>query len=336
MVIRILSLFILWLNLSTTNNTAEPLSSPAKKPEIHLTHQQSNPSQQLQKNIKTNAHDTTTKTSRSNIWSALTDEFSLNHEVHKPEVQKQIKWIKKHPEYITHAAKQSKPYLYHILKELKKRNMPGELALIPIIESEFDPFSSSSAGASGIWQLMPKTAIEFGVIKSWWVDGRKSITPSTNAALNYLTYLHRFFHGNWILAVAAYDSGERTVSRAVKRSHRKQFWSLQLPHETKAYIPKLLALSEVIQHPERYHIQLPNIPEEPYFQEVEIGGRIDLNHIAKLAKIPSHDLLLLNPGFKTWSTLPSRPYKLLIPTTHIKDFNRNLANLPKYAKNGVK
>ena len=134
-----------------------------------------------------------------------------------------------------------------------------------------------------------------------------------------------FFHGNWILAVAAYDSGERTVSRAVKHSHQKQFWSLRLPHETKAYIPRLLALSEIIQHPKRYHIQLPNIPEKPYFQEVEIGRRINLNRVAKLAEMPPHDLIRLNPGIKTWSTQPSRPYKLLIPTKHLADFNRNMA-----------
>ena len=271
----------------------------------------------------------TTGQPQANIWDALTHEFSLNHETLKPEVQKQIKWIVKHPEYIQKIAKQSKPYLYHILNEIKKRNMPGEIALIPVIESEYDPFSSSSKGAAGLWQLMPKTALEFGVIKSLWVDGRKSIRSSTNAALNYLNYLHRFFHGNWILAVAAYDSGEHTVARAVKRSHAQRFWSLHLPRETTAYIPKLLALSEIIQHPQKYHIQLPYIPEKPYFQEVEIGGRIDVNHAAKLAEVPTHDLRLLNPGFKTWSTSPSKPYKLLIPTENIKDFNQNLANLPK-------
>lgn len=265
--------------------------------------------------------------SESNIWEALTNEFSLNHEIHHPEVQKQLKWIINHPDYLKKMTQQSKPYIYHILKEIKKHNMPGEIALIPMIESEYDPFSSSNKGAAGLWQLMPDTGAELGLRKDWWVDGRRSIGPSTDAALNYLDHLHRFFHGNWILAFAAYNSGEGTVSRAMRRNQQKQFWSLSLPHETKAYIPRLLALSEIIQNPKRYHIQLPEIAHEPYFKEVSVDKLIDINHAAKLTKVSSYDLHRLNPGFKDWSTQPYRPYKLLIPTEHVADFNRNLANL---------
>lgn len=260
------------------------------------------------------------------VWEVLTHEFSLNHEVHHPEVQKQLRWIINHPDYLKTMTQQAKPYLYHILSELKKRNMPGEIALIPMIESEYDPFASSSAGAAGLWQLMPHTGIELGLIRNWWVDGRRSIGPSTNAALNYLDHLHRFFHGNWILAFAAYDSGPKTVSRAVKHNRRNQFWSLRLPQETKAYIPRLLALSEIIQNPARYHVQLPHIPHTPYFKEVDIKN-LDLNHAAKLTKVSPYDLHRLNPGFKDWSTRPYRPYKLLIPTKNVQDFNRNLASL---------
>lgn len=265
----------------------------------------------------------------STVWDALTREFSLNHEVHHPEVQKQLKLIMKHPEAIRKMAEQSKPYLYHILSELKKRNLPGEIALIPMIESEYDPRASSNAGAAGLWQLMPETGADLGLTKNWWVDGRRSFGPSTNAALNYLTYLHHFFHGNWLLAFAAYDSGENRVKRAVKLSRKGQFWSLTLPHETKAYIPKLLALSEIIQNPKRYHVTLPAILEKPYFKEVDVSRAITLNSAAKLAEMPTQDVHRLNPGFKDWSTRPVRPYKLLLPTKHIDDFNRNFANLQK-------
>jgi membrane-bound lytic murein transglycosylase D len=197
-----------------------------------------------------------------------------------------------------------------------------------MIESEYDPFVKSSAGAAGLWQLMPHTGAELGIPKSWWVDGRRSIGPSTDAALNYLAYLHQFFHGNWKLAVAAYDSGPNRVSRAVKRNNKKsQFWSLSLPHETKAYIPHLLALSEIIQHPDRYNVQLPQIPHKPYFKEVEVDKHVNPSHAAKLAEVPAKDFRLLNPGFKDWTKHPSQPYKLLIPTEHVDNFYRNLANI---------
>jgi membrane-bound lytic murein transglycosylase D len=264
---------------------------------------------------------------KASSWDVLTDEFALNHEIQHPEVQKQLKWYKNHPEDVQKMADQAKPYLYHILNEIKKRNMPGELALIPMIESEYDPFASSNAGAAGIWQITPHTGMELGLTRNWWVDGRRSIGPSTNAALNYLNHLHHFFHGNWILAVAAYDSGEGRVSKAVKRGKKSLFWSLHLPHETKAYVPRLLALSEIIKNPARYHIRLPKIPHEPYFKEVNINNRIDINHAAKLTKTPNSDLHRLNPGFKDWSTRPSKPYTLLIPKEHVDDFYKNLANI---------
>lgn len=270
-----------------------------------------------------------------NVWEVIVKEFSLNHEVNHPAVQRQIKWLMNHPGYLNNLM-QAKPYIYHIVNELKKRNMPGELALIPMIESEYDPFCSSSAGAAGLWQLMPKTSVEYGGPKDWWADGRRSIGPSTDAALNYLNYLHRFFHGNWILAVAAYNSGEGRVGKAVKKAHQQRFWHLPLPLETKNYIPRLFALSEIIKNPKRYHVKLPDIPHEPYFKEVNLRKRLDLNHAAKLAEIPKHDLLQLNPGLKEWPAHTYRPYKLLIPTKKLADFNRNLANLSKTESAEVK
>lgn len=266
------------------------------------------------------------------LWEDLIRHFSLNHQVNNPAVRKQLKWIVNHPDYIKTLTKQSQPYLFHVYDELKKRNLPGELALIPMIESEYDPFSSSNKGAAGIWQIMPETARDLGLIRNHWVDGRKNFKPSTNAALNYLDYLHQFFHGNWMLAVAAYNSGEGTVKKAMRRSHRSLFWSLPLPRETKQYIPRLLALAEIIQNPMRYHIKLPILPQEPYLQEVEVKDHINLKKAAELAKIPSRDLYKLNPGFKDWSEKPSHSYKLLIPTKAVSTFKKNLAELSKIAK----
>lgn len=270
--------------------------------------------------------------SKPNVWDVLRSEFSLNHESTQPEVLTQIRWIVSHPSYIQRVAQQSEPYIYHIVTEIKKRKLPGELAIIPMIESAYDPFAYSGAGAAGLWQLMPGTGTDLGLKQDWWYDGRRSVRPATDAALNYLSYLHNFFNGDWVLAFAAYDSGEGTMARIIKNSRQTRrkinFWSLSVPQETRAYIPRLLALAEVIQNPRRYHITLPDIPHAPYFEEVNIGSQIDLNHAAQLAGISYKELIKLNPGYNRWATAPYRPYKLLIPADKADDFSRNLANLP--------
>lgn len=267
-----------------------------------------------------------------NVWDELRKQFALNHEVTQPEVQNQLRWLMTHPSYLRKLA-QSEPYMYHFLTEIKKRKMPGEIALIPMIESSYDPFAYSGAGAAGLWQLMPGTGTDLGLKQDWWFDGRRSIRPATDAALNYLLYLNKFFHGDWILAFAAYDSGEGTIARIIKNSGQTlghvHFWSLPVPNETKAYIPRLLALAEIIQNPQRYHVELPDIPHAPYFEEVNIGSQIDLSHAAKLAGISYQELIKLNPGFNRWATAPYRPYKLLIPADKVEDFSRNLAHFPQ-------
>lgn len=276
----------------------------------------------------------------SNVWDVLRAQLSLNHEVTQPEVAEQIRWLSAHPSYLQKVARQSEPYIYHILKEIKQRGLPGELALIPIIESAFDPFAYSGAGAAGLWQIMPNTGSELGLKQDWWFDGRRSIRPSTDAALNYLEYLNKFFNGNWILAVAAYDAGEGTLARVIKNTQRPgrpiNFWTLPLPRETKAYIPRLLALAEIIKYPTRYKVVLPSIPYYPYFQEVNIGSQIDLNHAAKLAGISYNQMIKLNPGYNRWTTAPNQPHKLLIPLEKVQRFNRNLANLPKEKRTSFK
>lgn len=269
-----------------------------------------------------------------NVWDVLRKEFMLNHEVTQPEVQHQLRWLISHPSYIHKLARQSEPYIYHIVTEIKKRHMPGEIALIPMIESSYDPFAYSGAGAAGLWQLMPGTGTDLGLKQDWWFDGRRSIRPSTNAALNYLTYLHDFFNGDWILAFAAYDAGEGALAKIIKSSPQAgrgkiNFWYLSVPQETRAYIPRLLALAEVIQNPQRYRVELPEIPHVPYFEEVNIGSQIDLNHAAKLAGISYKTLIKLNPGFNRWATAPYRPYKLLVPADKADDFRLNLANVPE-------
>lgn len=270
--------------------------------------------------------------STPSVWDVLRSQLTLNHEVTQPEVQSQLRWLISHPSYLQKLAR-SEPYIYHIITEIKKRNMPGEIALLPMIESAYDPFAYSGAGAAGLWQLMPGTGNNLGLKQDWWFDGRRSIRPSTDAALNYLTYLNKYFNGNWILAIAAYDSGEGTVSRAIKNSGQSprsiKFWTLPVPQETKAYVPRLLALAEIIKYPQRYRVTLPDIPHTPYFEEVNIGSQIDLSHAAKLAGMSYSELIKLNPGYNRWATAPYKPFKLLIPTDKVADFSRNLAHVPQ-------
>lgn len=229
-------------------------------------------------------------------------------------------------------ARQSEPYIYHIINEIKKKKLPGELALIPMIESGFDPFAYSGAGAAGLWQLMPGTGSGLGLKQDWWFDGRRSISQSTQAALDYFTYLKSYFQGNWLLAIAAYDSGQGKIHRALQAAgftrNRAEFWKLSVPKETRKYIPRLLAIAEVLQNPQRYNVNLPPIAYEPYFEPVEIGSQIDLNQAAKLADISYEELIRLNPGYNRWVTAPYKPFRLLLPKEKVQQFNEKLNELP--------
>jgi membrane-bound lytic murein transglycosylase D len=266
-------------------------------------------------------------------WTVVRQHFSLNHELYRPEVQAQIHWLVSHPKYLNKLS-QAEPYIYHIMSEIDKRHLPGEIALIPMLESAYNPLAYSGAGAAGLWQLMPQTGKELGVKGDWWIDGRRHIGSSTTAALNYFQYLNRFFHGNWLLAIAAYDCGEGNVKRKLNNSSTTQqsFWALPMPEETQIYVPRLLALSEIIAHPEHYRIKLPYIPHQPYFEEIHVNKQLDLNQAAQLAGMNFKDFLKLNPGFNHWKTSPNVPAKLLIPKQHVALFSSNLAKLTNFPK----
>ena len=267
------------------------------------------------------------------VWDVLRQQFKIDHHTHRPEVQEQITWLIQHPDYLKRFT-QSEPYIYHILSEIKKRNLPGEIALVPMIESAYNPFAYSHAGAAGLWQIMPKTGTDLGLKKDWWIEPRRSIAPSTDAALTYYTYLCKFFNGNWLLAFAAYDTGEGHVTRAIQHTNHVKtndaFWHLKLPQETKTYVPRLLALAEIINHPKRYHVDLPNVPYKPYFKEIDIGQQINLSHAAKLAGMSYQDFIQLNPGYNRWATAPYAPYKLLVPVHQSEFFLRSLSKISEY------
>jgi len=263
------------------------------------------------------------------LWDVLRSEFSLNHEVDRREVKEEIAWILRHPGYLNEVTSQSSPYLFHVINEIQKRHLPGEIALLPMIESSYNPFSESNKGAAGLWQLMPETSNDLGLKRNWWVDSRRDIAASTNAALNYLEYLHKAFRDDWAAAFASYNAGEGKVSRTMKYSHNRNYWALPLPQETKHYVPRLLALAEIIKNPWRYNVKLPYIPNTPYFKTIELDSPIDLNQAARLAGISYQKLIALNPGYNRWATAPNQPSKLTLPTTHVAEFTRRIAGIPK-------
>ncbi|VVC75875.1 Membrane-bound lytic murein transglycosylase D [Aquicella siphonis] len=278
------------------------------------------------------ADDITRYRNADNLWDVLRDEFSLAHYEESYAVQVKIEWYMNNQDYLLRSASRAAPYLYYISQQVKKRHLPAELVLLPIVESGYNPFSVSNMGASGIWQLMPDTASGLGVKRDWWYDGRRDVIASTRAALNYLAYLQSFFEGNWLLAIAAYNTGEGNVLAAIKRNIRDgrdtDFWSLPLAQETRDYVPSLLALAAIISRPDKYPVYLPPVRNAPYLAQVDIGTQINLKLAAALAGISHQKLMQLNPGFKSASTSTSGPYKLVLPIENIEQFTENLARSP--------
>ncbi|WP_299201731.1 LysM peptidoglycan-binding domain-containing protein [uncultured Amphritea sp.] len=265
------------------------------------------------------------------LWQLTRQHMQLNLDNNKPRLQAQFDWYKKHPEYMQRVATRASRYYYFILGEVLKRDMPAEVALLPIVESAYDPFAYSHGRAAGPWQFIPGTAKHFGLKNSWWYDGRRDIVASTDAALNYLQQLHDRFD-SWELALAAYNCGGGTVSKAIRRNEKKgldtDFWSLDLPKETRAYVPKLLAVSRLIRDAEQHDLILPPLANEPVFEEVQLGSQIDLAQAAELSSITTQELYQLNPGFNRWATDPDGPHRLLVPAESAEQFRSRLAALP--------
>lgn len=233
-------------------------------------------------------------------------------------------WYIKHPQHLARVSERAEPFMYLIVEEIEKRNLPIELALLPIVESAFDPFAYSHGAASGLWQFTSPMAKYFGLEMNWWYDGRRDVPAATTAALDMMEYLYQKTHQNWLYAIAAYNTGEGRVLNAIKRNQRKgissDFWSLDLPRETERYVPQLIALADVINNAEAYGIELHPIPNQPQLKVVEIGSQIDLALAAKMADMTLNELHSLNPGFNQWATAPQGPHKLVLPIDKAEAF----------------
>lgn len=248
-----------------------------------------------------------------------------------PRISREIKWYASHPAYIDRIQQRALPYLHFIVEEVEKRGMPMEMALLPVVESAFQPFAYSPGRAAGIWQFIPSTGKFYGLKQNWWYDGRRDIVASTRAALDYLKKMAERFDGDWELALAAYNAGGGNVSKAIRRNRKKNkpidFWSLKLPKETEGYVPRLLAIASIIGKPADYGITLPTIADSPYFHSVDIESQLDLALSADMADISIEELYRLNPGFNRWATAPQGPHRLNIPVDKVDGFTDKLAAL---------
>ncbi len=261
------------------------------------------------------------------VFDRIRAGFKLE-DVDSPRIDQQLAFYANNPQYLERVFGRAGLYLHHIVQEIEARGMPLELALLPVVESAFEPYAQSWVRANGLWQFMPGTGERFGLKQDWWYDGRRDVIASTRAALDYLQYMHDEFFDDWLLAIAAYNCGELRVQREVNANRAKgkpvDFFSLNLPAETRAYVPKLLAMRRLVANPEDYGISFTPIPNEPYFTKVDTGGQLDLSLAAELAGISIDEVYELNPGFHRWATDPAGPHFLLLPRDAADAFSRNL------------
>jgi membrane-bound lytic murein transglycosylase D len=265
------------------------------------------------------------------IWLRLRKGFTLPAGNHAGVVA-QRKWYTRHQSYLDRTFNRADPYFYQIVQQVEKRGMPLELALLPVVESAFQPFAYSHGRAAGLWQFIPGTARRYGLKINWWYDGRRDIVAATNAALDYLDSLHKRFNDDWLLALAAYNSGEGTVAHAIRYNKRHgrgtSFWDLRLPRETEGYVPKLLAIADIVADPDKYGIKLKPIDNTPRLTKVNIGSQLDLAVAADMAGMTLEQLYILNPAFNRWATPPNGPHRLMLPLDKADTFRQQLAKLP--------
>lgn len=267
----------------------------------------------------------------NDLFAILRRNFLLEP-VMNSRVQAELNWFTRNPSYLNRVFNRAQRYLPFIIDELEARGLPFELALLPVVESAFDPFAYSHGRAAGLWQIIPGTGRRFGIRQNWWYDGRRDAVDSTRGALEYLSYLHDLMDGDWPLAIASYNSGEGNVLKAVKRNRARSkptdFWNLSLSRETSAYVPRLMALVELVKHPEKYDLELPELIDEPQFVVADIGSQVDLALAAELAGIDLDTLYSYNAGNNRWSTDPAGPHRLVLPIDVADEFTAALAAVP--------
>lgn len=263
------------------------------------------------------------------IWQRIESGMALGYHLHRAAVRTELDRLVRHRPSLYEMLENSKPYLHYIVGEVDRRNIPLEIALLPFIESQFNPHSLSEYGAAGIWQFMPSTARHFKLEMSWWFDARRDPVLATQKALDYLERLNQQFNGDWMLAVAAYNTGPARVKEiqadSVNRGQSGDFWSLNLPRQTRRYVPAMLALAEIVRWGQVNGDPLPHIDNQPYFTVVELPAQIDLLYPITRTGMHPEDFFRLNAGYKRWAPNPERPARILLPTDYAAEFRENLS-----------
>lgn len=265
------------------------------------------------------------------LWARIRAGFAMG-ELNSKLVARQEKWYADHPDYVARMTERARLYLYYITEEVERRGMPSEIALLPMIESAFNPSAYSHSRASGIWQFMPSTGKKFGMQQNWWYDGRRDVISATNGALDYLQKLHDMF-GDWQLALAAYNCGEGAIQRAQAHNRRRglptNYASLKLLKETRNYVPKLLAIKNIVANPASFGLMLQEIPNEPYFAAVATTRHMDVKLAAELADISVEEFAALNPAHNRPVILQDNSDLILLPIAKIATFRANLESYNK-------
>ncbi|MDD1610090.1 MAG: transglycosylase SLT domain-containing protein [Methylococcaceae bacterium] len=273
----------------------------------------------------------TAQSHKNTVWERLLSLYSLP-EIDNDRVERQLNWYLDHPAYIARIQQRAEPYLHLILDEIEANNIPGELALLPVVESAFIPDAYSKADASGLWQFIPDTGKLYGLEQNSWYDGRRDILDSTQAATAFLKDLGETFNGDWMLALASYNWGKGNVWKAIEKNENMSlptdYWSLDMPKETADYVPRLIAIAKLFANADAYGIHLNHIPNKPYLEVVDIDSPLDLQKAAQLANMPLDKFMKLNPGFNRASTSPDGPNRLLVPVEKVESFKTSLAQLP--------
>jgi membrane-bound lytic murein transglycosylase D len=266
----------------------------------------------------------------SNVWSAMRPNFQLLTYENEKNSQAELNWYLQHRSILNKALRQSSPYIYYVYQATRQKKMPAEVALIPAVESSYNPFLYSKDGAVGLWQLMPGTASGLGIKIDWWYDGRRNVIDSTNASLTYIGYIKGFFHGDWLKVFAGYNAGAGTIQHAEKLQNSElgydNYWTLRLPLETQRYVPSIIALAMIIKDPNKYGVTLPDVPNEPFFAPVKCKQAYSIRQIAKLAHVSTNEVRILNAGYRRSFTPSDHNYSILLPIANITTFTQNAAS----------
>jgi membrane-bound lytic murein transglycosylase D len=267
----------------------------------------------------------------TDVWERMRDSYALPECSRHESAEQWARWYADRPEYIERVLNRAQPWLWFIIEEIEFRDMPGELALLPIVESAYDPFAYSSGRALGAWQFISTTGRHYGLKQDWWYDGRRDVWASTHAALDYLVDLHELFEGDWLLALASYNAGEGRVGRAVAKNKaagkKADFWNLRLPRETQGYVPKLMGLACLFRDPASYGLTLPTTPDQQVVTAFDFQQQTDLVLLSQVAEVGIDVLFTLNPGFNRWATSPEGPWSVVLPLDGAERLEKRLQTL---------